>query len=168
MKRPVKGAARKKFKRGDRVVTTPDYAEWFKRDSRNAGPYSGTVVGFSKDGALVRVRKDGNKAGGSYHADFWGLCPTIEDFFFPLQKTIATGLRLPVVVPVGNTKIESVVAYAADTVQAGQLVKLVTPEVSLATSGRLSVAWSRVRSSLRGIKSKLLGDLKELRIWWSR
>ena len=166
LRKRVKDAARKKFKRGDRVVTTAEYAKHFKWDSqRNRGPFYGVVAGFSKDGALVRVRKDGNESGGNYHPDFWEVAIEWEENFSSVsQKTTATGTPSPPVVKAGNIRIESIAGFAADTVQAEQLVNLVTPEVRLSTSVQRSVAWSKAKSLLRGIKLKLRGVLEKVRI----
>ena len=64
------GDAGRKFRIGDRVRTT---VEWKRRAQPKVWPEEGTVCGFSRDGRLVRVKRDAVKRASSYHPDFWVL-----------------------------------------------------------------------------------------------
>ena len=172
MRRRVKDAARKKFKLGDRVCTTADYTEWFKYDPRNCTvkhAIAGTVSGFSKDGALVRVRKDGRKSDSGYHPDFWEVViEWNENFSSASQKTTAIGRTLRAEGKAAVGRIPVTTAHDVRIVPVEQSVKPETHEVSCLTEGPLFAAWQRVSNFAGGINSKLQNGVRSLRIWWSR
>ena len=62
-------AARAKFTKGGRVSLSATGREQFLLSARHA--QTGVVVGFSRNGISVIVRRDGTKARESYHMDFW-------------------------------------------------------------------------------------------------
>ena|SRR3990167_4892935 len=60
--------AKNKFALGDRVRLSD---EWVEKSTKY--PRTGTVVGFSRDGRLVRVLRDDQKTPTSWGADLWDL-----------------------------------------------------------------------------------------------
>lgn len=63
------GCARSKFKKGDRVRLSQAGREHFRVNPPKV--QTGVVTGFPENLFFVHIRLDGQKAGASWHMDFW-------------------------------------------------------------------------------------------------